>query len=121
MAYEKVTNEDRFPDAVQFKFEAPGDTVEGVRLDASDDIDGDFGTYQIWVLEDEDSGVQNKVLLGGVLLDKAKRADGKNGDAFKFTFEGLKDNKAKTRKYKDFEVLIDRRSPKKDWDSKEAF
>lgn len=122
MAYEKVTSESKYPDAVQFKFEAPGDEVEGVLLEKSDDIDGDFGTYQLWTLQSEEDDVIRKVLLGGVLRDKASRADGKVGDAFKFVFKGKVQSKTnKTRLYNDYDVFIDRRSPKSDWDDKEAF
>lgn len=121
MGYEKVEYTDKYEDAEKFKFEAPGDSIEGLRLDSSDDIDGDYGVFQIWVLQNEDTKVVSKVLLGGVLLDKAKKADGQDGDAFKLVFNGLKDNKAKTRQYKDYDVFIDRRSPKTNWDSKEAF
>lgn len=107
-------------EGTQYAFEAPGQELIGALVEHSDRIEGEFGEYSLWTFEVDGENV--KVLAGGILQDKLEKADGKRGDVYRIVFEGLKTSKKnKNRKYKDWTVQIDRKSPKTDWDDREAF
>lgn len=98
-----VSGESKFPEAVQFKFEAPGQAVEGKILDISEPINGDFGVYRLVVVE-EDGGAQKKLLLGSVGLDKFNRSGAQVGGRLGVRFEGKRPTKDGKRSYNDWTV-----------------
>jgi len=117
MGYTEVGN----TDGVQFNFDAPGVELEGAVVELTDEIDGEYGTYRFLIVARE--GEENaKVLAGSVLKDKIVKADPNPGDLMKIVFNGLKKSKANpSRSYNDWSVFIDRKSPKTNWDEKDAF
>lgn len=115
MAYENVD-----VNGEQFNFEEAGDTLEGNLVELSDQIDGEFGPYRFLTVENDD-GVW-KIIVSGILESKVLKSDANVGDLLLIKFEGLKKSKTNpSRSYKNWTVMIDRQSPKTDWDSKEAF
>lgn len=96
--------ENKFPDAIEHKFTAPGSAVEGTVVDLSDRINGQYGEYRLATLEN--GGKHYKVLLGGVALDKAERGDVRLGAQLAVRFEGMKEGKKSKRNYKDYAVVV---------------
>lgn len=92
-------------DGDNYKFEAPGDVVEGEVLEVSPELTGDYGVYKILTIRDENFERPQRVLAGSVLLDKIEKAGVSAGGTVAIRFDGMKQSvKNKSRSYKNWTV-----------------
>lgn len=91
-------------EAEPWDFEKDGNTLEGELTFVSDDIEGDYGTYRIYVIQPE-SGDPRSFIPSKVGRDKLDRAKAAVGDYVGVKFLGLKKSK-NGRKYKDWAVAV---------------